>query len=63
MQINEKEVTLSEDEAMLFGSILFGTIKGYDQKRDEGHYFSKEEREVSEMIKYMLEQLEDNDII
>lgn len=63
MKINGKEVTLNEYEAALFGSILFGTLRGYDQKRDEGHYFTKEEREVSGIIKDMLEELENNDII
>ncbi len=60
---DDKTVTLDEDESQFIGLMLQGALKGYYGKVDEGHYFTKEEKEVTDLIKDFVRQLEDGDII
>lgn len=63
MEIINGQIKLDEDEALLFGSVLQGMLLGFNAKIESGQYVKKEEKELIEMVKMMVNELEEAEII
>ncbi len=64
MKLNDdKTVLLDEDEVILFGSMMYGLVKGLDEKRASGAYINKNEKEIYEKAREIVEALENAEVL